>query len=195
MNPQPVTLEGNHVRLEPLSLDHHGPLCEVGLEPELWKLTTVDIQTPEDLLGYIETALEEQASGVSLPFATIEKQSGRVVGSTRFGNINCQHRRVEIGWTWIAPPWQRTVVNTEAKYLMLSHAFEDLGCIRVELKTDSRNERSQNAMRRIGAIEEGTFRNHMILPNGRFRHSVFFSIIESEWPEVKKGLEAKLGRD
>jgi RimJ/RimL family protein N-acetyltransferase len=195
MNPQPITLEGRYVRLEPLSLDHHGPLCEVGLEPELWKLSTVDIRTPEDLHGYIGTALEEQASGVSLPFATIDKQSGRVVGSTRFGNINRQHKRMEIGWTWIAPPWQRTAVNTEAKYLMLCHAFEDLGCIRVELKTDSLNERSQNAMRRIGAREEGTFRNHMILPSGRFRHSVYFSIIESEWPEVKKGLEAKLGRD
>jgi RimJ/RimL family protein N-acetyltransferase len=195
MNPRPITLDGRYVRLEPLLLDHHGPLCEVGLEPELWKLTTVDIRTPEDLRGYIETALDEQASGVSLPFATIDKQSGRVVGSTRFGNINCQHRRVEIGWTWIAPPWQRTAVNTEAKYLMLSHAFEDLRCIRVELKTDSLNERSQNAMRRIGAREEGTFRNHMIVPSGRFRHSVFFSIIESEWPEVKKGLEVKLGRD
>jgi N-acetyltransferase len=195
MNPQPITLEGRYVRLEPLSLDHHGPLCEVGLEPELFRLMTVNLQTPEDMRGYIETALEEQASGVSLPFATIEKQSGRVVGSTRFGSINRQHRCVEIGWTWIALPWQRTVVNTEAKYLMLCHAFERLGCIRVELKTDSLNERSQNAMRRIGATEEGTFRNHMILPNGRIRHSVYFSIIDSEWPEVKKGLEAKLGRD
>src|SRR3954471_5472171 len=119
MNPQPITLDGRHVRLEPLTLDHHGRLCEVGLEPELWSLTTVDIRTPEDMRGYIETALEEQASGSSLPFATVDKESGRVVGSTRFGNINCQHRRVEIGWTWIAPPWQRTAVNTEAKYLML----------------------------------------------------------------------------
>jgi RimJ/RimL family protein N-acetyltransferase len=195
MNPQPITLEGSQVRLEPLSLDHHAPLCEVGLEPELWKLTTVNIRTPEDMRVYIETALGEQASGISLPFATVDKQSGRVVGSTRFGNINRQHRCVEIGWTWIAPPWQRTVVNTEAKYLMLCHAFEGLGCIRVELKTDSLNERSKNAMRRIGAREEGTFRNHMILQSGRIRHSVFFSIIDSEWPDVKAGLEAKLGRD
>ncbi len=129
-----------------------------------------------------------------MPFATIEKSSGMVVGSTRYGNIDMAHRRVEIGWTWIAPRWQRTAVNTEAKYLMIGHAFEKLGCMRVELKTDSLNERSRNAILRLGAKEEGTFRNHMITSSGRIRHSVYFSIIDSEWPAIKVCLEGKLSR-
>jgi len=144
---------------------------------------------------YIETAMEEYARGRALPFAIIERSSGRAVGSTRFGNIETSHRRVEIGWTWIARQWQRTVVNTEAKYLLLSHAFETLGCIRVEFKTDSTNNRSRNALARIGAKEEGVMRNHMIVPGGRIRHSVYFSIVDSEWPEVKKNLELKLKKN
>jgi RimJ/RimL family protein N-acetyltransferase len=142
--------------------------------------------------AYIATALEEQARGVSLPFALIEKAGGKAIGSTRYGNIDRTHHRVEIGWTWIAAPWQRTAINTEAKYLLLKHAFEKLGCIRVELKTDSLNERSRAAILRIGACEEGTFRNHMITSTGRFRHTVYFSILDSEWPEVKSRLQARL---
>jgi RimJ/RimL family protein N-acetyltransferase len=142
--------------------------------------------------GYIQTALEEQSRGVSLPFALIEKTSGRAIGSTRYGNIDRAHHRVEIGWTWVAPPWQRTGVNTEAKYLLLRHAFETLGCIRVELKTDSLNERSRNAILRIGAREEGTFRNHMITSSGRIRHTVYFSILDSEWLGVKSGLQSRM---
>jgi RimJ/RimL family protein N-acetyltransferase len=188
----PLTLEGQHVRLEPLSLAHHGRLCEVGLDPELWRWTTTSISTPEEMRAYLETALKEQEAGVSLPFVTLEKASGRVVGSTRFGNIDRSNRRVEIGWTWVARGWQRTFVNTEAKYLMLRHAFENWGCIRVEFKTDSLNERSRQALRRIGAQEEGTLRNHMMTETGRLRHSVYFSIIDSEWPTVKAALEAKL---
>jgi RimJ/RimL family protein N-acetyltransferase len=141
--------------------------------------------------AYIATALEEQARGVSLPFALIEKAGGKAIGSTRYGNIDRTHHRVEIGWTWIAPLWQRTAINTEAKYLLLKHAFEKLGCIRVELKTDSLNERSRAAILRIGAREEGTFRNHMITSTGRFRHTVYFSILDSEWPEVKSRLQAR----
>ncbi|MGB2868110.1 MAG: GNAT family protein [Bacteroidota bacterium] len=141
---------------------------------------------------YIETALSERDAGKSLPFITIEKNSGKAVGSSRYGNIALEHRRLEIGWTWIAPEWQRTAVNTEAKLLMLTHAFEQLHCIRVEFKTDSLNERSQKALKRIGAKEEGIFRNHMITPGGRIRHSVYFSITDAEWPEVKRSLEAKL---
>jgi RimJ/RimL family protein N-acetyltransferase len=152
------------------------------------------MRTSDDMRAYIEEALLAQASGTALPFATVEQASGRVIGSTRYANIEATHRRLEIGWTWIAPRWQRTAVNTEAKYLMLRHAFETLGCQRVEFKTDSLNERSRNAILRLGAKEEGTFRNHMIAYTGRVRHSVYFSIIETEWPEVKARLEEKLAR-
>jgi RimJ/RimL family protein N-acetyltransferase len=191
---EPLILEGRRVRLEPLRLDHQGRLCEVGLDEDLWRWTTTRISTPEEMRLYIETALEEEAAGMSLPFATIEKASGRVIGSTRYGNIDRANRRVEIGWTWIGRSYQRTPANTEAKYLMLRQAFETWGCIRVEFKTDSLNERSRNALERIGAKEEGTFRNHMITYTGRLRHSVYFSIINSEWPSVKIALEEKLAR-
>ncbi len=194
MNVEPLTLEGQYVRLEPLGLEHQAGLCEVGLDEDLWRWTTTLIETPEEMSGYIQTALDEQAAGLSLPFATIEKASGKVVGSTRYGNIDRANRRVEIGWTWIGRHWQRTPLNTEAKYLMLRHAFETLNCLRVEFKTDSLNERSRNALLRIGAQEEGTFRNHMITYSGRIRHSVYYSIIDSEWPEVKAALEEKLSR-
>lgn len=188
----PVILEGKRVRLEPLTQAHHAQLCEVGLDEELWKLTTTIIRTPEDMKKYIDAAVKDFSDGKALPFAIIEKPSNKAVGSTRFGNIDTTHRRVEIGWTWIARQWQRTFINTEAKYLLLSHAFDALGCMRVEFKTDSTNSRSRNALTRIGAKEEGVFRNHMIVPGGRIRHSVYFSIIDSEWNEVKKDLEKKL---
>jgi N-acetyltransferase len=191
---EPLTLEGRHVRLEPLRLDHQARLCEVGLDEDLWRWTAARVRTPLEMRAYIETALEEEAAGWSLPFATIEKASGRVVGSTRYGNIDRVNRHAEIGWTWVGRNWQRTFVNTEAKYLMLRHAFETWGCLRVEFKTDSLNERSRNAILRIGAKEEGTFRNHMIVHDGRLRHTVYFSIINSEWPEVKADLEEKLLR-
>jgi RimJ/RimL family protein N-acetyltransferase len=189
---EPVTLEGKHVRLEPLSLAHHAALCEAGLDEDLWRWIAAPVRTSEQMRAYIETALAEQAAGTALPFATIERASGRATGSTRYGNIDRSNRRVEIGWTWIARTWQRTAVNTEAKYLMLRHAFETLGCIRVELKTDSLNERSRKAILRIGAQEEGTFRHHMITASGRIRHSVYYSVIDSEWPAVKAGLEERL---
>ena len=144
------------------------------------------------MAAYIETALGEQARGESLPFAIAEKTTGRAIGSTRYGNIDRTHHRVEIGWTWVARDWQRTAVNTEAKYLLLKHAFETLGCMRVELKTDALNARSRAAILRIGAREEGIFRNHMITANGRIRHTVYFSIIDSEWPAAKARLEAIL---
>ena len=192
MNPQPITLEGRHVRLEPLAQTHHAALCAVGLDPELWELIPYRVATPEDMAAYIQTALDAQAAGTALPFATVDIASGRVVGSTRYMNIDVAHRRVEIGATWIAAPWRRTAVNTEAKYLMLRHAFETLGCIRVELKTDALNQRSRNAIRRIGATEEGILRQHVITWSGRFRDSVYFSILDSEWPRVKRDLEQKL---
>ena len=192
MNVVPVTLEGRRVRLEPLSKAHHADLAAVGLEEELWRWIPTPVRTPQEMSAYIATALDEQARGVSLPFALIEKASGRAIGSTRYGNIERAHHRVEIGWTWVAPAWQRTAVNTEAKYLLLRHAFETLGCMRVELKTDSLNERSRNAILRIGAREEGTFRNHMITSTGRIRHTVYFSILDSEWPAVKSSLQSRM---
>jgi N-acetyltransferase len=192
MTIEPITLTGTHVRLESLSLDHHAALCEVGLDPELWRWIPCQVLTPEDMRVFVQTALQWQWDGTALPFATVEQASDRVIGSTRFMNIDQPNRHVEIGATWISKPWQRTAVNTEAKYLMLRHAFETLGCIRVELKTDSLNEKSRNAILRIGAKEEGIFRNHMLCHGGRIRHSAWYSIIDSEWPEVKARLEAKL---
>jgi len=192
MNVAPVMLEGSHVRLEPLAKAHLAGLAQVGLEEELWRWIPVPVRTVEEMAAYIETALQEQERGVSLPFALKEKATGRAIGSTRYGNIDRTHRRVEIGWTWVAREWQRTAVNTEAKYLLLKHAFETLGCIRVELKTDSLNEKSRAAILRIGARQEGIFRNHMITANGRIRHTVYFSIVDSEWPAVKARLESLL---
>ena len=188
----PVTLDGRHVRLEPLTLAHLDALAEIGLDEELWRWTPMQVRTREDMLGYIRTALQWQADGTALPFVTIEQPGGRVVGSTRYMNIDRPSRHVEIGATWIARPWQRTVVNTEAKYLMLRHAFEHLGCLRVELKTDALNEKSRNAILRIGAKQEGIFRKHVVCENGRVRDSVWFSILDTEWPEVKAALERKL---
>jgi len=192
MNVAPVMLEGSHVRLEPLAKAHLAGLAQVGLEEELWRWIPVPVRTVEEMATYIETALQEQERGVSLPFALMEKATGRAIGSTRYGNIDRTHRRVEIGWTWVAREWQRTAVNTEAKYLLLKHAFETLGCIRVELKTDSLNEKSRAAILRIGAREEGIFRNHMITAKGRIRHTVYFSIVDPEWPAVKARLESLL---
>jgi len=188
----PVTLEGKHVQLEPLLAAHHAALTEIGLDEDLWRWIPVPVRTPEEMSAYIEAALAEQARGVSLPFTIVEKSSGKPVGCTRYANIDRVHRRVEIGWTWVAKPWQRTAVNTEAKYLLLRHAFETLGCIRVELKTDSLNEKSRAAILRIGARQEGIFRNHMITASGRIRHTVYFSIVDSEWPAVKARLEQRL---
>ena len=171
---------------------HHGSLCAIGLDPELWELIPYRVSAPEEMAAYIQSALDAQAGGTALPFATVDAASGQVVGSTRYMNIDRANRRVEIGATWIARPWRRTAVNTEAKYLMLRHAFETLGCIRVELKTDALNQRSRTAIRRIGATEEGTLRQHMITWSGRLRDSVYFSILDSEWPRVKQDLERRL---
>jgi N-acetyltransferase len=188
----PVVLEGRCVRLEPLTLEHTAGLAEVGLDGDLWKWIPIPVRTPEEMRAYVQTALNEQANGSALPFALIEKSTGRTLGSTRYGNIERTHHRLEIGWTWVAREWQRTAINTEAKYLLLRHAFETLKCMRVELKTDSLNARSRAAILRIGAREEGTFRNHMLTASGRIRHTVYFSIIDSEWPDVKAALETRL---
>jgi RimJ/RimL family protein N-acetyltransferase len=189
----PVTLEGNFVRLEPLQEVRHLPgLCAIGLDPDLWSLVPYQVTTPEEMREYIRHALEAETAGAALPFVKIEKSTGRVVGSARYMNIDMANRRVEIGATWIGAPWQRTAINTESKYLLLRHAFETLGCIRVELKTDALNERSRKAILRIGAKEEGTLRQHMLTWSGRRRDTVYFSILDSEWPGVKANLEEKL---
>jgi len=187
-----VTLEGRHVRLEPLGMAHLVGLAEIGLDEELWRWIPTAVRTTEEMAAYIETALKEQERGISLPFALVEPGTRRAIGSTRYGNIDRTHHRVEIGWTWVGREWQRTAVNTEAKYLLLRHAFETLGCIRVELKTDSLNEKSRAAILRIGAREEGIFRNHMITASGRIRHSAYYSIVDAEWPAVKARLESML---
>ena len=192
MRVEPVTLEGTHVRLEPVALNHHEALTEIGLEEELWRWTPNEVRTSQDMLRYIETALAEQARGGSLPFAVIDRERGCVAGSTRYMNIDTANRRAEIGSTWYGQDWRRTAVNTECKYLLLRHAFETLDAMRVEFKTDSLNTTSRNALLRIGAIEEGTFRNHMMTYSGRIRHTVYFSIINDDWPTVKAQLEQKL---
>jgi N-acetyltransferase len=150
--------------------------------------------SPGELRAYVERALVSARTGSALPFATFARADGRAVGSTRFANFDAPNRRVEIGWTWIGRQWQRTAVNTEAKYLMLRHAFETLGCVRVELRTDVGNEQSRAAIRRIGATEEGTLRKHAITSTGRVRDDVYYSILDDEWPAVKAALEARLER-
>ncbi len=191
----PVTLDGVRVRMEPLSLERHFEgLCEIGLDPDLWRWTTNRVQTRDELRGYLETALREQAEGRSLPFASVDKPSGRIAGSTRFGNIDRHNRHVEIGWTWVGRPFQRSYVNTEAKYLMLRHAFETLGCVRVELKTNVLNRRSRDAMLRIGCVEEGVFRRYQRNDDGTWRDTVFYSLLDSEWPALKAKLEGVLAR-
>ncbi len=188
MKVEPVTLRGTHVVLEPLSLDHVDELASVGLDQDLWKFTVVTVSSLDQMREHVEQALAYQASGNSIAFATRDLRSDKIVGSTRFGNIDAANRRAEIGWTWVTPEMQRTAVNTEAKLLMLTHAFETWGCIRVEFKTDATNLRSRNAILRLGAKEEGTLRQHMITHSGGFRDTVYFSILDSEWPGVKAGL-------
>ena len=188
----PVTLEGRTVRLEPLTMAHAPAIAAVALDPDLWSVTTTRMENERDVVEYIESALRDQRAGTALPFATIDRATGTLAGSTRFANYDAAHRRVEIGWTWVARGWQRTAVNTEAKYLMLQHAFEELRCIRVELKTDRLNERSQRAIERLGALREGVLRSHMIVAGGRRRDTVYYSILDTEWPNVKTKLKQRL---
>jgi RimJ/RimL family protein N-acetyltransferase len=190
----PVTLEGSTVWLEPIRREHAQLFWDAAKDAleDIFRWIPYPMRTPEDFQRVVDKAFTEQDRGESVVFATVERSSGRVIGSTRFMNIDRPNRRVEIGSTWIAPAWQRTSVNTEAKYLMLRHAFEVWKCIRVELKTDALNQKSRNAILRIGAKEEGTLRKHLITWTGRVRDSVYFSILDTEWPEVKGRLEAML---
>jgi RimJ/RimL family protein N-acetyltransferase len=191
---EPVVLEGEHVRLEPLGTHHLSRLIEIGTGSDIFQWYAHPVRTEDEMRAFVDTALREQAAGVTLPFATVARTDGLVVGSTRFANIDRANRRAEIGWTWIAPGWQRSAINTEAKYLMMQHAFGVWAANRVEFKTDSFNERSRAALRRIGATEEGTLRNHMVTASGRLRHSVMFSVVREEWPRVRSDLEAKMKR-
>lgn len=194
MDLTPVVLERGAVRLEPLSLEHLDGLAEAGADSELWRYMLSSSATLQGMRAFIQEALGAQRAGTALPFATIDRSSGKPVGSTRFGNFVPEHKRVEIGWTWISPAWQRSAINTEAKYLMLGYAFEKLGCNRVELKTNALNTKSRTAILRIGAKEEGVLRSHMINADGTLRDTVYYSIIRPEWPDVKAGLEARLAR-
>ncbi|HEV7587011.1 MAG TPA: GNAT family protein [Longimicrobium sp.] len=190
----PVTLEGRHVRLVPLTVGHVPALWEAGNDDDLWRWTLSHPQSEDDMRRYVEAALAKQAAGGGLPFATLEAESGRVIGSTRYHNWEPPHPRVEIGYTFVSRPWQRTPANTEAKYLMLRHAFETLGLARVELRTNALNSRSRAAIARIGGVEEGTLRRHLLSEAGVLRDTVYFSILDDEWPRVKLRLEEKLAR-
>src|SRR5688500_13308363 len=195
MEVKPVILQGKHVRLEPMIEAHTPALAEIGIGQPFWDFMVYGkINTVDDMRNWVLDVLSREKKGTDLAFVAIHLVSGRVAGATRYLNIMPNDRGLEIGGTWYGPEFQRTAVNTESKYLLLHHAFETLGCIRVQLKTDSRNERSQKAIERIGAVKAGVLRNHMILPDGYYRHSVYYSILNTEWPQVKKRLEEMMNR-
>ena len=189
---EPKTLRGEHVDLVPLNRSHHAPLCEIGLDEELWRFTTNQIRTPQEMSEYIEAAIADQTSGTCLPFVIVEKVQGKIVGSTRYHSHNAANRRLVIGHTWIARAFQRTSVNTETKYLMLKHAFEELNCIRVEFIVNSINERSRRALIRIGAKQDGVLRSYVVGKDNASCDVAVFSIVDTEWPQVKSSLEEKL---
>jgi len=185
---RPVTLEGEHFRLEPLAMHHLPDLAEVGTDPVIWRWTIARISDTAGLRAWVEAAITNAEAGTEMPFATIDRATGRAVGSSRFMSIVPDHRRLEIGWTWVAPAWQRSGANREAKLLQLTHAFETLGANRVEFKTDARNEKSRAALLGIGAQFEGVFRNHMIMPTGPLRDSAWYAVTVEDWPATKERL-------
>nr|WP_288008451.1 GNAT family protein [Kyrpidia sp.] len=189
MEIRPVELIGRHVKLVPMLESHVDALFEAGKYPEIWEYMSVKVKTKGDMVRLVQHALDARDQGTEFPFVIIEQEENKVVGSTRFLDISAEHRHLEIGWTWLTPKVWRTCVNTECKYLLLSYCFEELGTIRVQLKTDARNLRSQRAIERIGAVREGVFRRHRIVCEGYVRDSVYYSIIDSEWPFVKNRLE------
>ena len=190
--PKPVTLTGRTIRLEPLTTAHRSPLAELAADAAIFRWFNIRLSLPADMATWVDDALAAQAAGTALPFATVRIDGNRVVGSTRFMNISVHDGRYEIGSTWLAESAQRTAANTEAKYLMLRHAFETLGARRVELKTHVRNDKSRKAIERLGAVFEGTHRNHLLMPDGTMRDTVWYSIIDSEWPAVRARLESWL---
>ena len=189
---EPVRLDGRIVRLETLADRHIPGLMAAGSHHDLWRWTVEWLDTPDKLRAYLAFAERSRDDGTQLPFVTVSQASGEVIGSSRFLNIDRANHRLEIGYTWVVPTSQRGGTNLEAKLLQLTHAFETLGCRRVEFKTDSLNDKSRNALLGIGATFEGIFRNHMISQGGRMRHSAYYSVIDSEWPAVRKGLEDRL---
>ena len=194
MDVRPVTLEGEHARLEPVSRAHVDGFLRAGAFDEIWTWFPIHPTSREDYERWVDGSLAALDAGADLAFAIIERASGDVVGGTSLLAISVHNRRVEIGGTWLTPRVQRTAINTECKYLLLSHCFETLGCLRVELKTDARNLNSQRAIERIGATREGTFRKHSLSQHGVQRDSVYFSVIDDEWADVKRRLEAMLAR-
>jgi len=191
--PRPLVLTGTHAELRPLEQEHRDDLLAAGSDPELWRWMPRQYFLDADLaFAWIETAVTERAEGRANPFAIIDRDTGRAVGSTRLFNYQRAHRGVEIGWTWIGTKHQRTPINTECKRLLLGHAFSDLDALRVQFKTDSRNQCSRTAIERIGARFEGVLRNHVLLPSGDMRHSAYFSVIAEEWPAVREHLDALL---
>ncbi len=191
MKVEPITLLGERVILEPMSTSHLDALTSIAAADSIWEFAPEQVNDGDKMKRYVEQAIKEQDEGRSLPFVTKIAASGELVGSTRFGNIDIPNRKVEIGWTWIVPKWQRSFVNTEAKLVMLTHAFDVWRCIRVEFKTDATNLRSRNAILRLGASEEGTLRQHMITESGRLRDSVYFSILDKEWSAVRDRLQVR----
>ena len=189
---QPVVLDGARIRLEPLRADHFADLAAVAFDSALWRWTIMGPQDEAGLRRWFDQALANAEAGTERPFATVDRATGRAIGSSRFLSIVPEHRRLEIGWTWVASAFQRTGANREAKLLQLTHAFETLGANRVEFKTHALNDRSRAALAGIGATFEGVFRNHMLMPDGSIRHSAYFSVIAEEWPDVKARLEAGL---
>lgn len=187
------SLIGPRIELRPLRASDAAGLTSAATDGELWRLPFTIVPSADTVDSYIERALNDQANGTVLPFVTIIRDSGKTVGSTRFWKIDSKNRKLEIGSTWIAASWQKTFVNTEAKYLMLRYAFDTLDCVRVQFTTDEINEKSRNAILRLGAKQEGIVRNERIMPDGRKRNSVRFSIIDDEWPQVRANLEARLG--
>lgn len=188
----PVTLEGETVRLEPLRPDHHADLLAAAQDERIWQYTIHDPRTPEGMRAYILGALADRDRGDAMPFAVYHRDDGRVIGATRYHGVSFVNRGLQVGFTWYHPDFWRTRVNTECKFLLLRHAFDVLGCIRVELHTDARNERSRQAILRLGAIEEGTLRSKAVLHDGHRRDAVYFSILDREWPDVRRRLEAML---
>lgn len=188
----PVVLEGRWARLEPLDPRHIDDLAAVTGDEEIWRYLPLALTSTARLSAWVDEALALQATGTVLPFAIIDRASGRAIGGTRYLNITPRDRGLEIGWTWLARSAWRTALNSECKLLLLRHAFETLGCIRVQFKTDRRNERSRQAIERLGAQFEGILRQHMIMRDGVYRDSVFYSIIDSEWPAVKERLTRRL---
>jgi RimJ/RimL family protein N-acetyltransferase len=195
MEIQPLTLAGRIVRLVPLSLSHVPELTRVAADESIWSLMPFGFLTTEErMAAHVRETLERQVRGTDLPFTVFHQESGRIVGCTRYLDIQPENRGLEIGGTWYGVAYQRTGVNTECKYLLLRHAFETLGCHRVQLKTDLRNVRSQTAIERIGALKEGVLRENVVMPDGYLRSTVMFSILEEEWPAVKARLERLMER-